>query len=67
VGQSIPKNGIPSMTLADGTADVYCSMVVLSLNMVLVRGETEDPSDSRFSWYSITKNASTAGANALML
>jgi hypothetical protein len=50
VGQSMPKKGIPKITLAAGTAATYCSMAVFSLNIVLVRGEEGEAADWRFSW-----------------
>jgi hypothetical protein len=55
------------MTFAAGTAAVYWSTAVFSLNAVLVSGEVEDPPDCRLSWYAMTKKASTAGAKAGML
>ena len=33
VGQSMPKNGVPRMTLEAGTAASYCASVVWLLNM----------------------------------
>jgi hypothetical protein len=49
VGQSIPKYGIPRMTFAGGIAAAYCAMAVFSLNIELVRGESGEPGDWRFS------------------
>jgi hypothetical protein len=45
VGQSIPKNGNPRMTLEGGTAAKYWAMAVFSLNIELVSGESEEPGD----------------------
>ncbi len=45
VGQSIPKYGSPRMTFAGGTAAAYCTMAVFSLNIELVRGESDEPVD----------------------
>ena len=67
MGQSIPKNGSPRITLAGDTAAVYWSMAVLSLNIVLVSDDRDDVLDPRLSWYAMTKKALTAGARALML
>jgi hypothetical protein len=67
VGQSIPKYGIPRITLPGGTSAVYWSIAVFSLNIELVRGDDEEPAAWRFSWYAMTKNPSTAGARARML
>jgi hypothetical protein len=55
------------MTLAAGTSAAYWSMAVFSLNAALVSGETDEVPDCRFSWYAMTKNALTSGANAPML
>jgi len=43
VGQSMPKNGMPRMTLAAGTAATYWSIAVFSLNSELVSGDMADP------------------------
>jgi hypothetical protein len=48
VGQSIPKNGAPRITLSAGTAAVYCAKVVRSLNIPLVSGEAGDAVAPRF-------------------
>jgi hypothetical protein len=50
VGQSIPKYGMPKITLEGGTAATYWSTAVFSLNAVLVSGEFGDAPDWRFSW-----------------
>jgi hypothetical protein len=55
------------MTFEAGTAATYWSIVVLSENNVLVRGDVAEALACRFSPYSMTKNASTAGARARML
>ena len=39
VGQSMPKNGVPRMTLDAGAAAAYWASVVWLLNMPLVSGE----------------------------
>ena len=49
VGQSIPKNGAPRITLLAGTIAVYCVSVVRSLNMPEVSGETADAALPRFN------------------
>ena len=67
VGQSMPKYGNPRRIFEAGTTAKYWSTVSRSLNIVLVSGDTAEPSDWRFSWYSITKNPSTDGARAGML
>jgi hypothetical protein len=45
VGQSVPKNGMPSMTFAAGAAATYWSIAVFSLNMELVSGDVADVGD----------------------
>ena len=49
VGQSMPKNGVPRMTLEAGTAASYCASVVWLLNMPLVSGDAADEVPARFS------------------
>jgi len=63
----MPKNGIPRITLDGGTTAAYWSTAVFSLNIELVRGDSAEAADWRFSWYAMTKNALTAGARPGML
>ena len=49
VGQSMPKKGMPRMTLEAGTAAVYWASVVWLLNMPLVSGDAADAVPARFS------------------
>ena len=49
VGQSMPKKGVPRMTLEAGTAASYWSSVVWLLNMLLVSGDAADGVPARLS------------------
>ena len=49
VGQSMPKNGVPRMTLDAGTAAVYWASVVWLLNMPLVSGDAAEAVPARLS------------------
>ncbi len=49
VGQSMPKKGVPMMTLTPGPAAVYWASVVWALNMPLVSGDAEDDVPARLS------------------
>src|SRR5580700_3512946 len=66
VGQSMPKNGTPRITLDGGTTAAYSSAAVWSENIPLVSGDDGPCAAARFGLYSMTKNASTAPASAGM-